>query len=307
MGFREYARYLSFHFPFTHERSLLEHLRALPWRLDTGLFKARPSGGAAGPVAACSHSGACLLPSQLALVAIGPHLQLRAQLGRSCPWLAHPRAEHHRAMPRGCLALAVRAGRFVLGSHVCWAHRRAVLHTHKSPLLALPACQGCILQPSTSPLPWPQAPVAIRLPVQAWRQGRTGYPLVDAGMRQLWSTGWLHNRWAWVSAVCWPMMRRLSEPWRIQQLGLPSSWPAALGAAQGALVAGKPTVAAAQAPCLARFPAQVLQAAWCRAADAMHGPRRDTPTCHAYDSEMGDRLTRVVGGPGRAWCAPPSW
>ena len=37
--FREYSRYLSFHFPFTHERSLLEHLRALPWRLDQGLFK----------------------------------------------------------------------------------------------------------------------------------------------------------------------------------------------------------------------------------------------------------------------------
>lgn len=29
---------------------------------------------------------------------------------------------------------------------------------------------------------------------KAWRQGRTGYPLVDAGMRQLWATGWLHNR-----------------------------------------------------------------------------------------------------------------
>ncbi|KAJ8765198.1 hypothetical protein K2173_011458 [Erythroxylum novogranatense] len=29
---------------------------------------------------------------------------------------------------------------------------------------------------------------------KAWRQGRTGYPLVDAGMRELWATGWLHNR-----------------------------------------------------------------------------------------------------------------
>ncbi len=28
----------------------------------------------------------------------------------------------------------------------------------------------------------------------AWREGRTGYPLVDAGMRQLASTGWMHNR-----------------------------------------------------------------------------------------------------------------
>lgn len=28
----------------------------------------------------------------------------------------------------------------------------------------------------------------------AWQQGRTGIPLVDAGMRQLWRTGWMHNR-----------------------------------------------------------------------------------------------------------------
>ena len=28
----------------------------------------------------------------------------------------------------------------------------------------------------------------------AWKKGRTGYPLVDAGMRELWHTGWMHNR-----------------------------------------------------------------------------------------------------------------
>lgn len=28
----------------------------------------------------------------------------------------------------------------------------------------------------------------------AWRHGRTGVPIVDAGMRELWSTGWMHNR-----------------------------------------------------------------------------------------------------------------
>jgi deoxyribodipyrimidine photo-lyase len=30
--------------------------------------------------------------------------------------------------------------------------------------------------------------------LQAWQQGRTGYPLVDAGLRELWHTGWMHNR-----------------------------------------------------------------------------------------------------------------
>lgn len=30
--------------------------------------------------------------------------------------------------------------------------------------------------------------------LKAWQKGRTGYPIVDAGMRQLWETGWMHNR-----------------------------------------------------------------------------------------------------------------
>lgn len=30
--------------------------------------------------------------------------------------------------------------------------------------------------------------------LKAWQQGRTGYPIVDAGMRELWQTGWMHNR-----------------------------------------------------------------------------------------------------------------
>jgi deoxyribodipyrimidine photo-lyase len=38
--------------------------------------------------------------------------------------------------------------------------------------------------------PWSQDAHAL----EAWRHGRTGYPLVDAGMRELWQTGWMHNR-----------------------------------------------------------------------------------------------------------------
>ncbi|SDB82653.1 deoxyribodipyrimidine photo-lyase type I [Pelagirhabdus alkalitolerans] len=29
---------------------------------------------------------------------------------------------------------------------------------------------------------------------EKWKKGKTGYPIVDAGMRQLWETGWMHNR-----------------------------------------------------------------------------------------------------------------
>jgi deoxyribodipyrimidine photo-lyase len=39
-------------------------------------------------------------------------------------------------------------------------------------------------------LEWRSDPAAL----QAWQRGRTGYPIVDAGMRELWHTGWMHNR-----------------------------------------------------------------------------------------------------------------
>lgn len=38
--------------------------------------------------------------------------------------------------------------------------------------------------------PWEKNPAALK----RWQKGRTGYPLVDAGMRELWTTGWMHNR-----------------------------------------------------------------------------------------------------------------
>ena len=38
--------------------------------------------------------------------------------------------------------------------------------------------------------PWADDPVGLR----AWQRGRTGFPVVDAGMRQLWGSGWMHNR-----------------------------------------------------------------------------------------------------------------
>lgn len=46
------------------------------------------------------------------------------------------------------------------------------------------------LQEKFRGFPWSQSEKNLK----AWQQGRTGYPIVDAGMRQLWQTGWMHNR-----------------------------------------------------------------------------------------------------------------
>ena len=40
----------------------------------------------------------------------------------------------------------------------------------------------------------------IQEDLEAWQRGQTGYPIVDAGMRQLWQTGWMHNRVRMITA-----------------------------------------------------------------------------------------------------------
>jgi deoxyribodipyrimidine photo-lyase len=48
--------------------------------------------------------------------------------------------------------------------------------------------------------------------LKAWQQGRTGYPIVDAGMRQLWATGWMHNRVRMIAASF--LVKHLLIDWR---------------------------------------------------------------------------------------------
>jgi deoxyribodipyrimidine photo-lyase len=48
--------------------------------------------------------------------------------------------------------------------------------------------------------------------LKAWQRGRTGYPLVDAGMRELWQTGWIHNRVRMIAASF--LVKHLRIDWR---------------------------------------------------------------------------------------------
>jgi len=57
-------------------------------------------------------------------------------------------------------------------------------------------------------VPWRDDPAAL----EAWRRGRTGYPLVDAGMRELWASGWVHDRARLVAASF--LVKHLLLPWR---------------------------------------------------------------------------------------------
>jgi deoxyribodipyrimidine photo-lyase len=48
------------------------------------------------------------------------------------------------------------------------------------------------LRPEFQRFPWAEDRGGVRR--KAWQAGMTGYPIVDAGMRQLWRSGWMHNR-----------------------------------------------------------------------------------------------------------------
>jgi deoxyribodipyrimidine photo-lyase len=59
--------------------------------------------------------------------------------------------------------------------------------------------------------PWRTGPEADS-DFEAWKRGRTGYPIVDAGMRQLWATGWMHNRVRMIAASF--LVKHLLLDWR---------------------------------------------------------------------------------------------
>jgi deoxyribodipyrimidine photo-lyase len=60
-------------------------------------------------------------------------------------------------------------------------------------------------------LPWREGPEADK-DFAAWTKGKTGYPIVDAGMRELWGTGFMHNRVRMIAASF--LIKHLLIDWR---------------------------------------------------------------------------------------------
>ena len=74
-------------------------------------------------------------------------------------------------------------------------------------LFHYPHTTAAPLRDSYARFPWKSSPENLR----AWQRGQTGYPLVDAGMRQLWQSGWMHNRVRMVAASF--LVKHLLLPW----------------------------------------------------------------------------------------------
>jgi deoxyribodipyrimidine photo-lyase len=64
------------------------------------------------------------------------------------------------------------------------------------------------LRPEFARAPWRRS----RRDQRAWQRGETGYPIVDAAMRQLWETGWMHNRARMIVASF--LVKDLLLPWQ---------------------------------------------------------------------------------------------
>lgn len=60
---------------------------------------------------------------------------------------------------------------------------------------------------------WPGDSARAAHLATAWQRGRTGFALVDAGMAQLWQTGWMHNRARMVTASL--LVKNLGLHWRV--------------------------------------------------------------------------------------------
>ena len=64
------------------------------------------------------------------------------------------------------------------------------------------------LRPEFERFPWAKG----KQDLGAWQKGLTGYPIVDAGLRELWATGWMHNRVRMIVASF--LVKDLLLPWR---------------------------------------------------------------------------------------------
>lgn len=117
------------------------------------------------------------LPGREGTSRLSPHLHF-GEIGPRQVW---------RALTAAALAQTgdlMPAGVEVFLSEIAWREFSHHLLFHAPTLPEQP------LRPDFAHFGWATDPKAFR----AWSRGRTGYPIVDAGMRQLWTTGWMHNR-----------------------------------------------------------------------------------------------------------------
>lgn len=115
--------------------------------------------------------------------------------------------------PRQCLhaALANNHGEFETGNSgaVSWINELLWREFYKHILVGFPrVSRHRAFREDTERLKWRDS----KKDLEAWQQGRTGFPIIDAAMRQLLATGWMHNRLRMVVAMF--LTKNLLIDWR---------------------------------------------------------------------------------------------
>ena len=93
---------------------------------------------------------------------------------------------------------------------VCWIGELVWREFYKHILVGFPlVSRSRAFKPETENLPWQNNPEYL----ETWQQGKTGFPIVDAAMRQLITTGWMHNRLRMITAMF--LSKNLMLDWRL--------------------------------------------------------------------------------------------
>ena len=102
-----------------------------------------------------------------------------------------PNQVWHAAREAAARLEGTRAGGFeTFQGEILWHEFAAYLLWHN------PTLPDVSMRAALAALPWRDDADGLR----AWTRGRTGIPIVDAGMRQLWQQGWMHNRVRMITA-----------------------------------------------------------------------------------------------------------
>ncbi|WP_298100641.1 deoxyribodipyrimidine photo-lyase [Brevundimonas sp.] len=133
------------------------------------------------------------IPAEPATSRLSPHLHF----GEISPWRAIGAARAAAAEGR---VPAAEVDKFV--AEIGWREFSAHL------LHAFPQITDTAFRPEYDAMPWRDDPAGLK----AWQRGRTGYPVVDAGMRELWTTGFMHNRVRMIVASF--LVKHLLIDWR---------------------------------------------------------------------------------------------
>lgn len=181
-----------------------ERIEGFTSRIDPALWPAgqRAAGGALEAFVRrdlASYAQRRDLPGADATSRLSPHLAVGAISARQCLHAA-VRANAGRAdAPKG-----KPTGPSTWISELIWRE------FYRHMLVGFPrVCMHRPFKSAAARIRWRDDPEAFR----AWAEGRTGFPIVDAGMRQLAQTGWMHNRVRMITAMF--LTKDLLIDWRL--------------------------------------------------------------------------------------------